>query len=268
MSVSKKILIVCLPFLVLSCKPKKEVPEVPPIPSEVALASVSDSCLNLEKLAQVLQAPEFSVPAALMTTNLKPISTMPQAKLNYFSYATFNYRTSTVNELGLFNEVRQKDCKTVQMLSASEEVLTFDVISSTDKEISIKLKDKFRDTMNAAQQTAMFERQQPTELTYKYIDPHHVVIVEKYSTVDPLCTSKTPLTFQIEKDLYWASRPNELPKLYGIDPQYLNQVKETLTPEAAESQVAAFATPESVPVESIKIVMRSPVKEELKLCTQ
>lgn len=269
MNVSKKLLLVFLPLFLVACKSKKEeVIEEVIIPSEVALADVSSgNCLNLEKLSRVLQSPQFSVPAAMMTTSLKPIGEMPQAKLNYFSYATFNYKISTANELGLFTQIRQKDCKTVQMLSASEEVLTFEVVDASEKEITIKLKDKFRDTMTVVQKKALFERQQPYQVTYKYLSPHSLVITEKYNTVDPICISKTALSFELRKDLHWASRVGELPQNYEIDTQYLNQVKDSVTPEAL-AQVSSLETPENIPVETIRAVMRSPLKEELKLCVQ
>lgn len=271
MNVSKKLLLVLLPLVLVACKSNKEEEEAAEetvIPSEVALADVSSgNCLDLEKLSRVLQSPQFSVPAAIMTTNLKPLDLMPQAKINYFSYATFNYKVSAVNEMGLFTQIRQKDCKTVQMLSASEEVMTFEVVDSSEKEITIKLKDKFRDTMVAAQKKALFERQQPYQITYKYLSPHSLAITEKYSTVDPLCISKSALSFEIRKDLHWASRVTELPQNYEIDTQYLNQVKESVAPEAL-AQVTSLEAPENIPVESIRAVMRSPLKEELKLCVQ
>lgn len=264
----KLVLLVLLPFTLIACKSKKEEAEIPPIPSEVELASVSSgNCLNLEKLSRALQDPNFSVPAALMTTSLKPIGEMPQSRLNYFSYATFNYKVSNVNELGLFTQTRQKDCKTVQMLSASEEVMTYDVVASSDSEISIKLKDKFRDTMIDAQKKALFARQQPYEISYKFVSPHNVVITEKYSTVDPICISKTALSFEIRKDLHWESRLADLPQGYDIDTTYLTQVKDSVTPEAL-AQVSTLETPENVPVESIRAVMHAPIKEELKLCVQ
>lgn len=270
MNVAKKVLLVFLPFILLSCKSKKDeqVVEESIIASEVALADVSSGgCLNLEKLSRVLQNPQFSVPAAIMTTSLKPISEMPPSRLNYFSYAAFNYRISTVNELGLFTQLRQKDCKTVQMLSASEEVLTFEVVSSSQDEITIKLKEKFRDTMIAAHKKALFERQQPHQVSYKFTPPHSLMITEKYSTVDPICVSKESLSFEIRKDLHWASRVSELPQSYQIDSEYLNHVKESVLTEAL-GQVSAFESPDNVTVEAIRAVMRTPLKEELKLCAQ
>ena len=270
MSVTKKVLLVFLPFIFVACKSKKEeqAVEEPVIASEVALAEVtSGSCLNLEKLSRVLQNPQFSVPAAIMTTSLKPIGEMSPSRLNYFSYATFNYKISTVNELGLFTQLRQKDCKTVQMLSASEEVMTFEIVSSSQDEITIKLKDKYRDTMIAAHKKALFERQQPTQLSYKFTPPHSLLITEKYSTVDPICVSKESLSFEIRRDLRWASRVSELPQSYNIDSEYLNHVKESVLAEAL-GQVSVFESPENVSVEAIRAVMRTPLKEELKLCGQ
>lgn len=259
-----------LPFTLLACTPKDKVtvPDVPLMPSEINLADVSSKeCLNLEKFSRVFQDPLFSVPAAIMTTDLKPVGEMSFSKLNYYSYATFYYKAAKANELGLFNQVRQKDCKTVQMLTASEEVMTYQIIAASEKEITIKLTNKYRDTMNKAEQEALFERQQPSEYTFKYISPNHMIIAEKYATVDVLCTSKKPLTFAIRKDLHWAGRPSDLPQAYMVESTYLNQVRESLMPEA-QNQIPTSELPESLPVGAIQAVMQAPLKAELKLCVQ
>lgn len=260
-----------LPFTFLACTPSSggsSVPEEPAMPSAIALSDItSGKCLNLEKLSRIFQNPLFKVPAAIMTTDLKPIGEMSSSKLNYFSYAAFYYKTAHANELGLFTQIRQKDCKTVQMLSASEEVLTYEVTASSEKEISIKLMDKFRDTMNVAEKKALFERQQPFEYSFKYIDPNHIVFSEKYTTVDVLCTSKKPLTFAIRKDLYWAGRTADLPQSYMIETSYLNQVKESLMPEV-QNQIPTTELPESISIDLIRTVMQAPLKAELKLCLE
>ncbi len=268
-----KWLFVFLPLtLLIACKPKTEaIIEEPVMPSEIALSDVSfGKCLNLEKLSRVFQNPDFKVPAALMTTDLKPVGEMPQAKKTFFSYATFNYKVNSANELGLFNQVRQKDCKTVQMLSASEEVLTYKVTASNEAEITIKLVDKFRDNMATAHKKALIDRQQPFEYTFRYLTPNHMLISEKYTTVDPLCISKNPLTFEIHKDLTWAGRYSDLPQSYQIETRYLNLVKESLIPEAQGliPTTETAETSESFSVDSIRTVMRSSLKDELKLCSQ
>lgn len=265
-----KWLLVFLPLtLIIACKPKTEaIIEEPEMPSAIALSDVSfGKCLNLEKLSRVFQNPDFKVPAALMTTDLKPVGEMPKAKKTFFSYATFNYKVNSANELGLFNQVRQKDCKTVQMLSASEEVLTYKVTASNEAEITIKLVDKFSDNMATAHKKALIDRQQPFEYTFRYLTPNHMLISEKYTTVDPLCISKNPLTFEIRKDLAWAGRYSDLPQSYQIETEYLNLVKESLIPEA-QGLIPTTETSDSISVDSIRTVMRSSLKDELKLCSQ
>lgn len=264
-----KWLLVFLPLTLISCKPKTEaIIEEPVLPSEIALADVSsEKCLNLEKFSRLFQSPQFSVPASVMTTDLKPISEMSQSKINYFSYATFYYKVSRANELGLFTEIRQKDCKTVQMLSASEEVLTYEVVSSNEKQITIKLIDKFRETLNKAHKEALFERQQPYQYTFTYLTPNSMVISEKYKTVDPLCTSKNPLNFEVRKRLSWAGRISDLPQNYEIESKYLTQVRDSLMPEAS-SLIPSVEIPESFSVDAIRTVMRSSLRDELKLCSQ
>lgn len=264
-----KWLLVFLPLTLIACKPKMdEKIEESAVPAEIALADVSsEKCLNLEKFSRVFQSPNFLVPAALMTTDLKPISEMTQSKVNYFSYATFYYKAARANELGLFSEIRQKDCKTVQMLSASEEVLTYEVVSSNEKQITIKFLDKFRETLNKAHKEALFERQQPYQYTFTYLTPNSMVISEKYKTVDPLCTTKDPLNFEVRKKLSWAGRWSDLPQSYEIESKYLTQVKDSLMPEAL-SLISSAEISESFSVDAIRAVMRSSLRDELKLCSQ
>lgn len=265
-----KWLFVFFTLVLTACKPNsgKSNPEQPEIPSQVALTDVSTGgCLNLEKLSRIFQNPAFSVPAAMMTIDLKSIGEIPQSKLNYFSFATFNYRIANINQMGLFNQVRQKDCKTVQMLSASEEVLTFKVTDFNEKEITIKLVEKFRDSLNTTHKQALMDRQQPFEYSFKYINSNQMEILQKYTTVDAICTSKNPLTFEIRKALHWAGRFSALPKKYGIQATYLNQVKESLMPEE-QSQFNAIESSDDISVDMIRLVMHLPLKAELKLCAQ
>ena len=266
-----KWLCVLLPLTMFACTPKsgEVVPPEPPRPSAIAFSEVSSGhCFNLEKFSRAFQDPQFNLPAAIMTTDLKPNGTISPTKLSYYSYATFNYKAAQANEMGLFTQVRQRDCKTVQMLTASEEVLTYQVtnVAASGTQITIKLQDKFRDTLNAAYKKALFERQQPYEYTFKYLSPNHIEITEKYTTVDAICTSKNPLSFTIRKDLVWAGRAVDLPQSYMVEAGYLNQVKESLMPEV-QSQIPTTEIPENVSVDVIRAVMQAPLKAELKLCT-
>lgn len=269
MSFSQKIFFCFLPWVMMACKAAKneEVAVSPLVSSDVALADVSlGKCLSVEKLSRVLQDPAFSVPAALMTSNLIALSEIPISKLNYFSYASFSYRSNALNEMGLFSSTRQKDCKTVQTLSASEEVLTFDVISYSESEITLKLKDKFRDDMMSIQKTSLFERQQIYEVTYKYVTPHHLAIIEKYKTVDPICASKKSVSFEVYKELFWASRESDLPQSYTVNAKYLNQVKEAITSESL-SLISSPENSDEISLDTILKIQKAPVKEELKLCS-
>lgn len=266
MKISNGVICIISVCVFFSCKPKND-PHVKeePINAAIALEDVSSGeCLNLEKFSQFFQSSNFLAPAAMMTTNFKSLNDMPLPKLQYFSYAAFYYKTARANELGLFNQIRQKGCKTVQMLSASEEVMTFNVINSSKKEITIKLTEKFRDSMNVTQKKALYDRQQPYQYHFKYISPTHMVVTEKYRTVDPLCITKNNLAFEIQKDLQWAGRVSDLPQAYSIDAQYLAQIKDSLVADTVK--ISSLVTEEKVPVETIRYVMQSPLKEELKLC--
>ncbi len=238
---------------------------IPP-KAEILISDVSsDKCLNLEKFMSQIENPQFSFPAATMITDFKPLSGISSSKNLFFSSSTFYYKQGKANELALFNEVKQADCSTIQILSASREVLTYQITESSDLHITFHLQDKWPETMHKKQKEALYNRIQPYEYTVIYASKNNLKITEKYSTVDPLCESKKILKHQITKYVSWAQNENELPTRYEIEPRYFTQVKS-----------AAFTDPLDVlpeldlagtlSVDEIKRIMSLPIKNELKFC--
>lgn len=238
---------------------------IPP-KAEILISDVSsDKCLNLEKFMGQIENPQFSFPAATMITDFKPISGMSSSKNQFFSFSTFYYKQSKANQLALFNEVKQPDCSSIQILSTSRELLTYQITESSDLHITFQLQNKWSETMHKKQKEALYNRIQPYEYTVIYASKNNLKIIEKYTTVDPLCESKKLLKLEITKYISWAQNENELPTRYEIEPQYYNQVKSAVLNEA-QDVLPDLDLAGTLSTEEIKRIMNLPIKNELKFC--
>ena len=116
--------------------------------AEVMISDISvNKCLNLEKLAAQLQNPQFNVPAAIMTTNLHPLNDISRAKTEFFSYSSFYYKLTKANGLNLFTSAHQIDCQSIQILTASNEVLTFNITEHSENQITFVLTDTYQENI-------------------------------------------------------------------------------------------------------------------------
>ncbi len=234
--------------------------------AEILISDVSsDMCLNLEKLNKHLNNPQFAFPAAIMTTDYKPVSEISSAKSDFFSFSTFYYKQTKANELALFNEVKQPDCTSVQILSASREVLTYKVVENSELHIKLQLTDTFRDTMTKMQKQASFDRIQPYEYTVIFASKNNLKIIEKYKSVDPLCETKKSLKMEITKNIAWAQTDAELPSRYEMNAGYFGKVKNAVQIDPAVV-LPELDTAGTVAVADIKTIMNLPIRTELKYC--
>ena len=244
-------------------------PAAPAMDVAVALSAVSsDNCLNLEKLSNYIQDPRFTYPASVMTTNFKSLDDISDSKLQYFSFGAYDYKIANANDLGLFTAVKQSDCNTVQMMSASNVPLTFAVSDHSQQELKLTLQNSFSDELTNSQKNSLYSRNQPYEIDIKYISDRQISIDEKYHTIDAICDSKTPLNFEIQKTVSWGTAPTELPKTFTIDGTYFSKVQQAIggaipTPDASG---VVTVSPQTVTADAVVATMRSPIKEELKLC--
>ena len=116
--------------------------------AEVMISDISvNKCLNLEKLAAQLQNPQFNVPAAIMTINLHPLNDISRAKTEFFSYSSFYYKLTKANGLNLFTSAHQIDCQSIQILTASNEVLTFNITEHSENQITFVLTDTYQENI-------------------------------------------------------------------------------------------------------------------------
>ena len=194
---TKKLNLVLILFMLTTACQKENTDEgsaffalLPP-KAEILISDVSsEKCLNLEKFMGQINNPRFSFPAATMITDFKPVNAISNSKNLFFSFSTFYYKQGKANELALFNEVKQADCSTIQILTTSRELLTYHITESSDLHITFQLENKWSETMNKKQKEAFYNRIQPYEYTVIYASKNNLKIIEKYTTVDPLCESK------------------------------------------------------------------------------
>ncbi len=257
--------------LSISCQKKSSddasvMPNFIPLKAEILISDISsDKCLNLEKLMGQMQNSNFTFPAATMITNLKNITDLSAAKSQYFSYSAFYYKQTKANELYLFNEVKQQDCSTVQILSASREALNYKVIESSDLHLKIQLQNTWKESMGKTQKEAFFDRIQPYEYTIIYASKNNLKIIEKYKTLDPLCNTKNFLKFEQTKTVSWAETSADLPIRYQIDPAFYTQIKTAVQSESA-SAFPELDLAGTLSVSEIQSFMHLPVRTELKYC--
>lgn len=269
LSIIKITFVLLVTMSVTACNKKKqpEVPKAPPIDANIAIADVSsNNCLNVEKVLQRIQDKNFTAPAAVMTTNLKNISEISKSKLEFFSYATFNYKEANANDLEFLTQAKQNECQTIELLSASKEVLTYRISEHSDRFIKFRLQNSYRADLSDTEKKAMYERIQPYEYTIVYLSERSLKIIEKYQSVDPLCQSKTYLDFEVEKNISWAPTTSELPSAYEINPDYLSLVRNAINTEVTSSTTVVSGTVGILSKVEIEQIMNTPPRDELKLC--
>lgn len=242
-------------------------PVKPPVKPEIVLSEVSSSdCLNLEKVMAKLSDPNFQYPTSIMTNQFRPISDMSPSKSQFLSYANFYYKTGIPSDLSLINVASQKDCSSIQLQTASHEILNFTITEHTATNLRFELTDSFKEDMPTYKQKSLFERTQPYGFDVTYLSEHSLKITEKFRTFDPLCLTKNDLRLEITKIVNWGKDPSQLPQSYDFETFYLNIVKGALTASPIPPEDPTLSVTSSVSIDQIKGLMASPIRDELKLC--
>lgn len=245
-----------------------EKPAEPVISPKISLPDVSaNNCLSIEKIMAHLGNPAFTYPASIMHSNLRPISEMSSSKTTYFSYTNFYYKTALINELNVLNSVKQDECHSIQLLTASREILNFKVTEHSANHVKFELTESFNEEMPTERREAFGSRIQPYEYNITYLNENSLRIVAKFRTVDALCDSKNTLRFEVTKTLAWAENANELPQSYDVDATYLALVKSALLvapPSMIEELVPATVV--KVSLDDINAMMATPIRDEFKFC--
>lgn len=295
-------------FLTSACnRSHSDTETLVPLKAEVLIADISaNKCLNLEKLNTQLQNPQFNVPAAIMITNLKPLNDISRDKTEFFSYSSFYYKVTKARDLNLFTAAHQTDCQSIQLLTASNEVLTYNITDHADNQITFVLTDAYQENIPDYEKKTLENRLEPYEYTVTYVSAHEIKVIEKFRSIDPLCDKKGSLKFEITKNISWADVDVELPKQYQVDPSYLSTVQQalqvattplppvsifsaalevnadpvaptdpTVTPPVDPVVVApptelndpARRPTDIISVDEILKIMQTPIRDELKLCS-
>ena len=248
--------------------PEEEiVPEILNTPkAEILISDISsDKCLNLEKLMQQLDSPQFSFPAAVMHTDFKTITNIPLHKSHYFAFSTFYYKQRKANELALFNQVKQNACDTLEIQSASREPILFKIIENSELHIRFQLVGMAQESLQKKQKEAFLERIQPFEYTVIYASKNKLKIIEKYKSVDPLCESKNTIKLEVTKSITWAQTEAELPSRYQINSTYYADVRSAALTDAIDS-LPVLDSVGTLSVDEIRHMMSLPIRNELKYC--
>ncbi len=243
-------------------------PALPPVSPKIGLPDVSaNNCLSIEKVMAHVRNPAFTHPASVMHSNLKPISEMSSSKNTYFSYSNFYYKSAPISELNVLHVIKQDECNTVQLQTASREVLNFKVTENSANHVKFELTETFNEEVPTERREALGARIQPYEYHITYLNENSLKIVEKFRTVDALCDTKNTLRFEVTKILAWAANASELPQSYDMDSSYLALVKSALIvipPSMPDELVPGTVT--KVSLENINAVMTTPIRDEFKLC--
>lgn len=229
----------------------------------VSLSEISlGSCMSLALLVDRLSDPMFDYPSALMTTDFKILDTgISSSNAKFIAYSAFYYKMGPASELVPFTKVNQTDCKTLQVRMASEQLLTFNIVESTDRHLKFQLAKEFGDEVPSYQRDALFKRYQTDEISVHVVSESEIKIVKKVKNFDPLCKKKkNGFNLQMTEVFSWKRNPADLPEGYSIDKSFLSLVLSALkTPPEVDAE-------KSLSVATIKDISHSLPADEIKIC--
>lgn len=301
----KKLLITMSSFAILGCHSQSTGPAENLLAAQgfartpvIDAAEIAhDSCMSLEKLHKILSEAHFRFPSVLITTNQRSLSEMPASHRLFYSHAAFNHQTQPANELALFRNPTQTDCAQVLLQTASNEILTYDIVESSARHLSLRRNPKMREEMPDFKQKSYKTRLQPQAYTIT-LEPNgqSITLTTRYRTFDVLCAKKKQYEFETTKVIHWAQHENILPREFHVAPEFLARLEsatETAAqppPPAAEApapevppdlplpdestpsplpEVAALISDSGNPgvtIEQINEIMNRPIKDALKRC--
>jgi hypothetical protein len=231
--------------------------------AEISISEISlGSCMSLALLTDRLSDPMFDYPSALMITDFHVLDeSVTPNNVKFLAYSSFYYKTGPTKDVVPFTKIYQSDCKTLQLQMASERLLTYEILESSDRNLRFKLKKEFGDEVPDHQRDALFKRYQADEISVQYISDSEIKIVKKIKSFDPLCKKKKKgYDLQVSETFSWKRNTADLPQNYPVDKGFLGLVLSSLkTPPEVDAE-------NPVPVATIKDIMLMPVLDETKLC--
>lgn len=219
-------------------------------------------CMSLALLVDRLSDPMFDYPSALMVTDFHVLDeAVSSGNAKFLAYSSFYYRNAPAKELVPFTKAYQSDCKTLKLAMASGQLLTYNILESSDRHLKLQLTHEFGDEVPSFQRDALFKRYQADEISIQLISESEINISKKIKSFDPFCRKKKKgYDVKMTEVFSWKKEQAELPDQYQIENGYLQLVMSAL--KTAPEMDAA--NPASVAI--IKTIMTTPVLEEIKLC--
>ena len=119
-------------------------------------------CMSLALLVDRLSDPMFDYPSALMTTDFHVLDgNVSSGNAKYLAYSSFYYRMAPAKDLVPFTHADQSDCKSLKLKMASGQLLTYNILESSDRHLKFQLTKDFGDEVPNYQIEALFKLYQP-----------------------------------------------------------------------------------------------------------
>lgn len=219
-------------------------------------------CMSLALLVERLSDPLFDYPSATMATDFQVLDEMVSSgSAKFLAYSSFYYKEAPAKEQGLFTKAYQSDCKTLKLTMASGQLLTYNILESSDRHLKFRLANEFADEVPNYQKNALFKRYQPHEIYVQLVSESEIKMTKKIKSFDPFCKKKKKdYEVQVTILFSWKKDLVDLPGQYQIEKGYLESVVSALKapPEMDAAKPVAVVT--------IKDFMSAPVLDEIKLC--
>ncbi len=226
--------------------------------SEVQLGE----CMSLALLVKRLSDPMFDYPSATMATDFHVLDeTVSSGNAKFLAYSSFYYKVAPAKELVPFTKAYQSDCKTLKLTMASGQLLTYNILESSDRHLKFRLTSEFGDEVPNYQRDALFKRYQTEEISIQLISESEIKLSKKIKSFDPFCKKKKKgYDSRVTEVFSWKKDQADLPGQYQIEKGYLELVLSALKapPEMDAEKPVSIAT--------IKDVMTAPANDEIKLC--
>lgn len=219
-------------------------------------------CMSLALLVDRLSDPMFDYPSAIMTTDFHILDeNVSSGNAKFLAYSSFYYRMAPAKDLVPFTKADQSDCKSLKLKMASGQLLTYNILESSDRHLKFQLTKDFGDEVPNYQRDALSKRYQPDEISVHYVSESEIKIVKKIKSFDPLCKKKKRgYDLRVTEVFSWRKDQAELPTEYSIERRYIDLVMSALkAPPGVDAE-------KPLQVTTIKDVMTSAPLDEIKLC--
>lgn len=257
-----KLFLIMLTIIVLSsCSPKGD-SSASVIKSSISRDDISSgNCMNIGKLMGLIQDPRFTYPVQTMVTDLKALVPISENQIDYFSFVNFNYTNLNVDHAGLFPQVQQPDCQTVQILSASNDILTFNITESSDRHLKFVLVDTFGDGVSDDLKKALYARDQPYEYTVDMISDTSLNYSEKFRTINPICDASPTVELMVTKNVSWGETAADLPDHFIVNLDYFSKVLEAINSTPSDDEKLG-----NLSVKEIQEIMATSIRTDIESC--